>query len=146
MQILSSKSDHHHLLARTGASRSRIARGHFAATHRAPPDEIGKLIAQFARIDFASLWGSLHPPIFRPFILVLAHHFTAEGIVPLNMLNFECSCHFLSEFFDGVGLNFRKVREARRAEINDERAEYMTKITSAWEGYPDDHPINFEST
>jgi hypothetical protein len=125
----------------------RPSKDHFASNRRFFSEEIEQHMAQFIQINFISLGRPLDRPLLRPLILTMIQDFVAEGILGDDALNFKCSYHYMSRFLNRVNLSSRKVRAARRPEINDDEcAEFMAKMAAVWERYSEDHIVNFDES
>jgi hypothetical protein len=120
---------------------------HFSLAHRAIPADAEDTIANFIRINFVSVGRSLTRSTLRPLILMLVQDFIAQETFDRQALNFKCSPHFMLTFLRGVGLSFRRARQARIPEIDDsECARFLSQIVGAYHRDPPYHIVNFDES
>jgi hypothetical protein len=74
----------------------RPSADHFALAHRALPDDVEEIIAQFIGCQFLALGRSLNRPTLRSIVFMILHSLVVDDRLPETVLNFKCSNHFLN--------------------------------------------------
>jgi hypothetical protein len=116
---------------------------HFSENALVFPDEIEEHMANFILANSMDPGRSLTRTTLQPLILMLVQGLVSDGIFDQEVLNFQCSYHFLESFLQRIGLSFRRARPERRLAIDgDECAELMTDLLLALQLYPPDHILN----
>jgi hypothetical protein len=116
-------------------------------TNRALPDEAEAIIVQFIRSNFVALGLGFDRLILKSIVLMFIHSMVAEGFLDDTALNFRCSNYFLSAFLRRQNLSFRRVRTARRPQIDDQEcATFMIQIAKVSKGYSEFNIVNFDES